>query len=335
MSVLVVIPCLNEAPHLPRLLEALLEDPAADQIVVADGGSDDGSRDIVQGFAARTDRVKLLDNPERIQSAGVNRAVAQFGDRFHWLVRIDAHSIYPEHYVSLLLDAATRENARSVVVPMVTRARGCFQKAVAAAQNNVIGTGNAAHRHPSSQGRFVEHGHHALMAIDAFKQVGGYCEAMHCNEDAELDFRLGQADVAIWLEPTATIGYLPRSSPSALWRQYLRYGQGRARNARRHGGRLRLRQILPLFVPMMLLLALLAPLNPALAVPAAAYIIVMLTLGLLVGLQAGGLCALASGVPAMIMHTAWGMGFLQELVRHPRGVPSRFGFTPHPGSAAD
>lgn len=334
MSALVVIPCLNEAAHLPRLLEALLDDPRADMIVVADGGSSDGSRTIVSDIAAKNERVALVDNPHRIQSAGVNRAVAEFGDNFEWLVRIDAHSFYPDHYVSLLLDAAEKSKARSVVVPMVTRAQGCFQKAVATAQNSVIGTGAAAHRHPTPEGKFVEHGHHALMAIDAFKRVGGYCEAMHCNEDAELDFRLGKADVAIWLEPAATIGYLPRSTPYALWRQYLRYGQGRARNVRRHGGSMRLRQILPLFVPLMLLCALLAPVSLVLAVPAALYVAAILILGGLVGLASGSACGLACGVPAIIMHAAWGTGFLQELVTHPRGVPSRFGFKTDNGTAA-
>ncbi len=334
MSVLVVIPCLNEAAHLPRLLDALLDDPKPDLIVVADGGSSDGSRQIVSDFAAKSDRVRLLDNPERIQSAGVNRAVAEFGDGYEWLVRVDAHSFYPDHYVSLLLDAARKQNARSVVVPMVTRAQGCFQKSVAAMQNNVFGTGAAAHRHAQSEGKFVEHGHHALMAIDSFKRVGGYCEAMHCNEDAELDFRLGKADVAIWLEPAATIGYLPRSSPGALWRQYLRYGQGRARNVRRHGGALRLRQILPLFVPLAFVMALLAPVSLLLALPALAYVVAMLLVGVFVGLKAGSLCTMMSGIPAIIMHTAWGTGFLQELATHPRGVPSRFGFDIENGNAA-
>lgn len=335
MSVLVVIPCLNEAAHLPRLLEALLDDSRADMIVVADGGSSDASRSIVSDIAAKTDRVALLDNPERIQSAGVNLAVAKYGENFEWLVRIDAHSFYPDHYVSTLLDAAAKNNARSVVVPMVTRSQGCFQKAVAAAQNNIMGTGAAAHRHTQAEGRYVEHGHHALMAIDAFKRVGGYCEAMHCNEDAELDVRLGKADVAIWLEPAATIGYLPRSTPGALWRQYLRYGQGRARNVRRHSSNLRLRQILPLIVPVILLCMVLAPISVIFAIPALAYLALMLAFGILVGLAARSACVLLSGIPTIIMHAAWGTGFLQELIMHPRGVPSRFGFNAENGSPAN
>ena len=334
MSALIVIPCLNEAEHLPRLLEALLADPMADLIVVADGGSSDGSRAIVSDMAQDNARIALLDNPGRIQSAGVNRAVAEYGDRFDWLVRIDAHSFYPENYVSTLLSAAQKHDAKSVVVPMVTRAQGCFQNAVAAAQNNVIGTGAAAHRHTHAEGKFVEHGHHALMDISEFKRVGGYCEAMHCNEDAELDFRLSQADVSIWLEPAATIGYLPRSTPIALWRQYLRYGQGRARNVRRHRGKMRLRQILPLVVPFAILAILLAPVSPILAAPGLIYLNAMMVLGILVGMASGTACGLLSGIPAIIMHAAWGTGFLQELITHPRGVPSRFGFQAENGSAA-
>ena len=44
MSLLAVIPCLNEEEHLPQLLAQMLADPAIDLLVVADGGSTDRSR---------------------------------------------------------------------------------------------------------------------------------------------------------------------------------------------------------------------------------------------------------------------------------------------------
>ena len=172
MSLLAVIPCLNEEDHLPQLLTQMLADPAIDKLVVADGGSTDKSREIVASFA-RNERVVLLDNPARIQSAGINLAVREYGAGHEWLLRIDAHCLYPDDYASRLLKAARAHDASAVVVPMQTVGRKGFQKAAAAAQNSILGTGGSAHRHVGA-GRFVEHGHHALMRVDLFRRVGGY-----------------------------------------------------------------------------------------------------------------------------------------------------------------
>lgn len=329
MTVLVVIPCLNEAENLPRLIEGLLADSQVGLIVVADGRSTDRSRTIVNDYATRDERVVLLDNPQVIQSAGINRAVSLYGHRFTWLVRIDAHCNYPDGYVATLIEAARHTGAGSVVVPMKTIGTDGFQRSVAVTQNSMLGTGGSAHRHVESEGQFVDHGHHALMSIADFKLVGGYCEAMHCNEDAELDHRLGQANVRIWLEPKAAISYIPRSTPGGLWRQYYRYGQGRARNMIRHRTPFRPRQALPLLVPVAVALAILAiPLHWSLAVPLMAWVSIVLVGGAIVGILKGGFGALLAGVPALIMHSSWALGFLHEWLVRSSGVPSQYGFAP-------
>lgn len=315
----VVIPCLNEAAHLPGLLAQLLADAPGRRIVVADGGSSDRSRAIVAEIAATHPNVVLLDNPARIQSAGINRAVAAFGDGYRWFVRVDAHCRYPDGYVSALVRTAQRSGAVSVVVPMVTEGKGCFQKACAAAQNSRLGTGGSAHRHLGA-GCFVEHGHHALMAVDAFRRAGGYNEAMSHNEDAELDHRLGQFG-RIWLEPAHAITYFPRSTARGLWRQYFGYGKGRAQTIALHRMRPRPRQMLPLAVPAALVLALGAPWLPILALPLLGWAALCLGGGVAIGRAAGSGCALAAGVAAMIMHLAWGCGFLRQWL---------FGRTPAP-----
>ncbi|MEJ2459123.1 MAG: glycosyltransferase, partial [Novosphingobium sp.] len=74
-DVLVVIPCLNEEAHLPGLLGQLLADTPDATFVVADGGSTDRSRAIVEDLASTHPNLHLLRNPDRIQSAGMNRAV--------------------------------------------------------------------------------------------------------------------------------------------------------------------------------------------------------------------------------------------------------------------
>lgn len=329
MTVLVVIPCLNEAAHLPGLLKQLRAE-ASDgsvRIVVADGGSVDASRAIVLAEGQRRPHVHLLDNPERLQGPGINAAVEAFGEGCDYLVRIDAHAGYPPLYVSGLIRAARAHGADSVVVPMRTVGFDCFQTAVATAQNSAIGTGGAAHR-TSGRGGWVDHGHHALMRMEAFVGVGGYDDRFSHNEDAELDLRLAAAGRRIWMEASLAIDYLPRSTPRALFRQYYNYGRGRARTVRLHRERLKPRQALPLLVfPAVLGLAaapIFGALHPALLIagaPALFWLAACLAGGSLAALKSNHACAHAAGLAAMIMHLAWSAGFWREWLLTPRLPP--------------
>ncbi len=312
-EVLIVIPCLNEAANLPALLGQLLAETEGQRIVVADGGSTDGSRRIVREIAAKDDRVILLNNPARLQSAGVNLAVETHGAEAAWLVRVDAHCKYPRDYVARLVEAAAARHARAVVVPMISRGFSPFQIAAATAQNSRLGTGGSPHRH-RGRGAYVDHGHHALMDMALFRRVGGYREDMAHNEDAELDQRLAKAGARIWLEPELALVYLPRSTVGGLWHQYWGYGQGRARTLQLHRKRPKLRQALPLAVPVAGGLALFAPVHPIFALPLAGWALLCLGGGALIGARAHNRYAMASGAAAMTMHMAWGLGFLKQVV---------------------
>jgi succinoglycan biosynthesis protein ExoA len=321
---LVVIPCLNEAGHLPALLDQLLKEPHPDGtlIVVADGGSKDATTQIAGDFAARHPEVRFLADSGRIAVA-VNLAVRRFGRGRRWLVRMDAHADYPPCYVAGLIATASRVGADEVVVPMVTRAHPgqCFQAACASAQNSRLGTGGSLHRHVG-RGQFVDHGHHALFGLAAFAATGGYDESFTHNEDAELDCRLAKRGTHAWLEPGLAITYYPRAGIRSLFRQYFAYGRGRARTIRRHRMPPHLRQLAPLAVAPAVALAFsalpLAPLAPsfalALASPAILWAALALAIGARLGIRAASWCSALSGIAAMTMHLAWSLGFWRQLL---------------------
>jgi succinoglycan biosynthesis protein ExoA len=317
-NVLVVLPCLNEAQSLPGILDDLLGDTVATGllIIVADGGSTDGTVDLVNDVSARDSRVMLLANPKRRQSAGVNLAVQRFGGERDWLVRMDCHAAYPRRFVRRLVEAAQAVGSQSVVVPMITQGRSCFQRAVAAAQNSPLGTGGSAHRRLSAGG-WVDHGHHALFELAGFRQLGCYDEAFVANEDAELDVRLARAGGRIWLADDLAITYYPRASVRTLFRQYLRYGAGRAQTLLRHRVRPKVRQILPLLVAPAVLLAPTGVLYPPLALPAGAWAAVCILYGAALGARERDACAAASGLAAMTMHLAWSLGFFARCLSEP------------------
>ncbi|MGX7876427.1 glycosyltransferase family 2 protein [Mesorhizobium sp. ORM6] len=321
-SSLIVIPCLNEATHIGALLAQLR--PSAGRIgariIVADGGSTDGTLAIVEQIAAKDSRVILLHNERRIQSAAINLAVGTFGEGADYLIRIDAHGGYPDDYCDRLLEEALATGADSVVVSMLTSGIGAIQKSVAAAQNSKLGTGGSKHRHLSA-GEWVDHGHHALMRISAFGAVGGYDETFSHNEDAELDYRLRQAGYKIWMSGRTQMIYYPRASLKGLYFQYLGYGRGRAKNVLKHRVIPKVRQMVPLAVLPVVLLAAFSFVHWIAAVPLLIWAVVCLGYGLVTAIRQRNADIALAGVSAMVMHFGWSVGFWLQLL----GLGSRRG----------
>ena len=312
---LIVIPSLNEREHIASVVQAALDDALAPQalIVVVDGGSTDGTQDIVKGLCDAHPQIRLVHNPARIQSAAVNLAVRTFGAEREWLVRMDAHAEYPRNFASSLIDAALTKHAQAVVVPMRSEAdpalgAPCFQVAAAAAQNSRLGTGGAAHRMGGAS-CWIDHGHHALIRIETYQDVGGYDETLATNEDVDFDIRLGQLGGRVWLSVENEIVYFPRKTVRSLWKQYFRFGKGRATTFRKHGHHPKPRQWIMILLAPAVFYSALAPLYPIFLLPVAVWSAACLAYGVSLGLAASHLCAAGSGVAAMAMHLSWSLGF--------------------------
>ena len=279
------------------------------RIVVADGGSTDGSRAIVERIAARDPRVILLDNPKRIQSAGVNLAARLYGEDCAFLLSGRRACALSHSLLRAVAGDPGEDRRRFVVVAMRTVGRTCFERAAAAAQNSLLGNGGSAHRNHGA-GRWVDHGHHALFRLDAFRAIDGYDETFSHNEDVELDLRLRERDFRIYLAGGLSIDYFPRGNPLALYRQYSRIGRGRARNAFKHRRHAKARHLVLASVAPIIVLALLAPISSAFVAPAAAWAFLCLGYGAAIGFRLHDRCAMASGVAAMATQAGWSFGFL-------------------------
>jgi succinoglycan biosynthesis protein ExoA len=332
-AILVVVPCLNEERHIESVVTGLRVEAerVAMTIVVADGGSTDGTRAIVERIAERDPRVVLLDNPGKIQSAALNLAVRKHGDGREYLVRVDAHARYPRRYCERLLAAQAETSADSVVVSMRTEGRTCFERASAAAQNSLLGNGGSAHRNGGA-GRWVEHGHHALMSLAAYRAVGGYDESFSHNEDVELDLRLRASGFRIFLPGDMSIVYYPRGNPIALFRQYFKIGRGRARNVLKHRRHTKLRHLVLAAIAPILALSLLAPLWPIFAAPAVVWALLCLGYGALLGLRQRDRCAAAAGLAAIVSQAGWSLGFARGIVA---GLGGRMDARGKPAASAD
>lgn len=322
--VVVAVPALNESQVIENVLRGLAAEAdgfSGFKIVVADGGSTDGTQAIVERLAGELSCVSLIKNSGVIQSAGVN-LVARCNPAADILVRCDAHAVYPPHYIRSLVETLDRMGSDSVVVPMDCVGRSCFEKAVGWVSDTPVGSGGSAHRGGKRSG-FVDHGHHAAFRMASFTATGGYDESFRQNEDAEFDNRLTARGGRVFLDAGIRIGYHPRGDLRGLWRQYFYYGFGRSRTVRRHPHTIRLRQ---LAVPVhfcvsaaALVLAAFTRQLPFLGWPLL-YVSVLLATSIVLAISKRSLCGLLAGPAAGVMHTAWAAGFFTglALTREPR-----------------
>lgn len=90
MKVSFVIPTRNQAPFLRRCIDGCLAQGLEDaEVVVVDGASEDGTREILAGYG---DRIRFSSEPDSGQAQAVNRGVARAtGELIAWINSDDVY----------------------------------------------------------------------------------------------------------------------------------------------------------------------------------------------------------------------------------------------------
>ena len=234
----VVMPVLNEASEIGPLLEAILSQdapPGGFEVIVADGGSEDRTREIVRELARNHPHLRLLENPRRRSSAGRNVGARAARGRF--ILFIDGHCRIPrrDYLVRVVeLFESTGADCLCRPQPLDELAEGAWPRAIAAARHSPLGHNVASDIYGGQAGFTDPRSAGAAYTKACFEALDGYDERFDACEDVEFNCRVDEAGLRSYLHPDLTIHYRPRSSPGALFRQMFRYGRGRARLMARH-----------------------------------------------------------------------------------------------------
>src|SRR5262249_33085660 len=151
--VTIAMPCLDEERHIEACLASVrAQDYPAErmEILVTDGGSRDRTRAIVAGLSKSDPRVILVDNPERIQAAGMNHAIRRA--RGDVVIRMDVHAEYAPDYVRRCVEVLQRTGADNVGGAQRPRALNRFQEALCSALASPLGVGGASYRSSKREG---------------------------------------------------------------------------------------------------------------------------------------------------------------------------------------
>lgn len=296
-------------------LRSVLEQRVADfdvEFIVADGQSDDGTREVLNALRAEDPRLVVIDNPERTTPAGLNRAIR--AARGSVIVRMDVHSEYGADYLAESIKVLDETGAANVGGPARTRAEGLWQRAIAAAYHSRWSTGGAKFHDPNYEGP-VDTVTLGCWRREIFDELGLFDEELIRNQDDELNLRIVRAGKTVWQSPRIEMWYRPRATVAELFRQYHQYGYWKVRVIQKHKLPASVRHLVPgLFVVSLGGLALIAPVCPpaaaALGIEASLYGALLLGASVTTAMETGWDLLPVLPVVFATYHAAYGLGFL-------------------------
>jgi glycosyltransferase involved in cell wall biosynthesis len=209
----VVVPVLNGMPWVEYQLRALAaQQVGVDwEVVVADNGSDDGTRSCVMRWSERYSRIHLVDaSARRGEAAAKNVGVRSARGRL--LAFCDADDVVRPGWLASMLTAlgdadlvagmfdfsALDGGPKSVPVPPATRQLG-----------------------------FLPFGLGANLAVrrEVFESVDGFCEELPTEDDVDLCWRIQLAGYRFAVTADAVVEKRERSGVKPMFRAALGYGR--------------------------------------------------------------------------------------------------------------
>ena len=244
-AVSVVIPCRNESDHIENCVRSILGQeppPGGFEIIVADGMSDDGTREILERIARDHSRLKIIDNPDRITPCGMNAGIR--AGRGQYIAIMGAHHRYAPDYLRSSLEVLQETGADNVGGSLIFVGESRLQKAIAMAHHSPFAVGGARWHNVNYEGP-VDTVFGGVYRREVFDRIGLLDEELARNQDDEFNLRLTRAGGKIWQSPRIKSWSMPRASLSALFQQYVQYGYWKVRVIQKHKLPASMRHLVP------------------------------------------------------------------------------------------
>jgi len=251
----IVVPCRNEKDHIGTALDEILaQDPPLGgfEVIVADGMSNDGTREIVLQKELTDSRIRMIDNQVGFVSNGLNAAIREAKGSI--IVRMDAHTSYATDYVYRCVEVMKETSAENVGGPWIACGKGKIGKAIAAAFQSPFSCGGAR-GHDANYSGPVDTVYLGCWRREIFDRIGWFDEELVRNQDDEFNLRIVRSGGKVWQSTKIRSCYIARESLSNLFAQYQQYGYWKARILRKHHLPASVRHLIPAgFVCTLLLL---------------------------------------------------------------------------------
>lgn len=214
----IVIPIFNEEEYIAKCLDSIIEsdyDKNNMEVLLIDGGSTDKTVKIIHEYQQKYPLFRLLNNPNKTVPFAMNIGIkAACGE---YIVRLDAHAVYPEDYFSKLIDYHQELQADNIGGVVVTAVK--HKNSVSTAIKNVLsdrlGVGSTF-RSGVKKIKEVDTVPFGCYKKSVFDKIGLYNERLARNQDIEFNKRLKKAGGKIFIVPDIEATYYARENFKAL-----------------------------------------------------------------------------------------------------------------------
>lgn len=326
VDISVLVPVLNEERHIRETVAAMQAQrfDGTVELLFADGGSEDRTREILLELAREDPRIRVLDNPRRRTASGLNVCLREA--RGEYVARMDAHTYYADRYLAAGVERLRRGDTEWVSGPAIPRPVGPVSRAVGLALASRLGRGGSRKwddELEQAQERDLDTGvFGGVWRRERVLQAGGWDERWPINQDSEMASRFLRDGARLVCLPEMAGYYVPRDALQGLARQYYRYGFYRARTFKRHPQSMRRSHMIAPALVLTLIAALIAP-RPLRGLARLGVLSYLLAVGATAASVAGDAerradaARLSAVLPAM--HLGWGVGTLVGMARF--GLP--------------
>lgn len=245
---------MNEGQHIERVVRVFLASdyPNLVEVLIADGGSTDNTRELIRELSKNDERVQLVDNPEKFQAHGLNKMIELAkGDIF---LRADGHCLYKDDYVEKSVNTLLETKSKNVGGSQRYVAETPVQAGIAIAVKSLLGSGGAKYMDENYEG-YADTVFLGCFWTSDLKEIDGFNTENITNQDSELNLRLYEFfGESIYVSPDIKSWYYPRNSYSGLFNQYFKYGRGRFLTKSLHPKSSPIRGLIPFFSIFLLMI---------------------------------------------------------------------------------
>jgi len=256
-NVSVIIPCRNEEKYIDKCIKSILSQSYSGrvEVLIVDGMSDDNTVSIINELTKVNSNVRLIYNLEKTTPQAMNLGLA--ASRYDLIIRIDAHAIALPNFIQNNVNSIYEtEDIMCAGGKIINIYENKISKAIGMAMSSVFGVGNATFR-VGGEKKFVDTLAFGIYKKEVFDKIGKFDEDLVRNQDDELNFRLTKNGYKILYNPEIKSEYYVRGSIKKLYKQYYQYGYWKVYVNLKHKTVTTIRQLVPLFFVLSLLLGIL------------------------------------------------------------------------------
>jgi GT2 family glycosyltransferase len=319
MKLSVIIPCRNEVNFIEECIEAIYSNdlPLSIElsVVVVDGMSDDGTRELIQQLKEKFINLFIVDNIERLTPFAFNLGI-NFRPADYYQI-VGARNMLSENYLKTAISKLSDHSDVWCVGGLVNNVYiNKIGEIISKAMSTAFGMGLGNFRTLLKSG-YTDTVGSPMYPSWVFEKIGYFDEKLIRNQDDDFNFRVTQSGGKIWFEYSISMRYYVRGNFKSLYKQFFQYGYWKVYVNKKHCAVTTFRQLVPPFFVMFLFsIPLLFFISSILFYLSLLGLIFYSCLSIYFGFKKSNNLKEFTGIIKTfpILHFSYGFGYLQGLV---------------------